>query len=602
MIRYLPSIYEGELLSSWIMRAYTYSPYISSAPFRHTVFLKPTVSIDWLFYNEYSEDFKALLNEKYGMKYLIEKHTLVPFYSSFFTSGQKKNVMNKAINTEPCITHYLSYPTIHMRSIKYCPLCLNEHTEPYFVGEPQIIGMNYCPIHKCKYRSTNILLDREKLLEFKSMDLIDFDLSPIEQSEEDNINIKVAKHYYVNKYNLNFVLNLYYEELAKDKKQSTKKKKTKKNLWGDIRLDAEIGVKADDYERIDDIYNALFQLYPQMLYFINEAKELNKNIPYEEEKIHFYPSLKIDSYGTLKKVGIRANSLICQYTSYDKQIEIDSNYIKDEKSKYREDYLDKRLGKNYEEFDVRASVPRVARAMHCNQPMGSMKEDIYNTLFGDFVDDYNKCFDTDFQKFEDKEVRRFFKMMFMILYFGGSPQRITEGILKREKVLIGIAKKYEKEQAIKENRKPNYEKIKQPFNNLYKKGIKTIDIITKWQQPLLEILNAKTDKDTSVFMDESCIYMLVYKSLKEMGIDVIQVYDGFYFPKGTQKSNDNPQGIDMEQLVNDAKDVYLKLSLAIKALVAIGGIAEGLKTDATDLTKYLIDNMGEIQKTIKNQG
>ena len=412
----------------------------------------------------------------------------------------------------------------------------------------------------------------------------------------------IAKHYYVNKYNLNFVLNLYYEELAKDKKQSTKKKKTKKNLWGDIRLDAEIGVKADDYERIDDIYNALFQLYPQMLYFINEAKELNKNIPYEEEKIHFYPSLKIDSYGTLKKVGIRANSLICQYTSYDKQIEIDSNYIKDEKSKYREDYLDKRLGKNYEEFDVRASVPRVARAMHCNQPMGSMKEDIYNTLFGDFVDDYNKCFDTDFQKFEDKEVRRFFKMMFMILYFGGSPQRITEGILKREKVLIGIAKKYEKEQAIKENRKPNYEKIKQPFNNLYKKGIKTIDIITKWQQPLLEILNAKTDKDTSVFMDESCIYMLVYKSLKEMGIDVIQVYDGFYFPKGTQKSNDNPQGIDMEQLVNDAKDVYLKLSLAIKALVAIGGIAEGLKTDATDLTKYLIDNMGEIQKTIKNQG
>ena len=196
MIRYLPQIYENELLSSWLSRAYSHSPYISSASFRHTIIDKPTVSIDWLFYNEYSKDFKKLLNEKYGFKNLIEKHTLVPFYSSFFLSKQKKEVLHKAMNCEPCITHFLSYPTTHMRTIKYCPKCISEHREPYFALEPQIIGMNYCPIHKCKYRSTNILLDREKLLEFKSMDLIDFDLSPIEQSEEDNINIKVARYIY----------------------------------------------------------------------------------------------------------------------------------------------------------------------------------------------------------------------------------------------------------------------------------------------------------------------------------------------------------------------------------------------------------------------
>lgn len=93
MIRYLPSIYDGELLSSWLTRAFTYSPYISSAPFRHTIFKKPTVSIDWLFYNEYNEDFKSLLDNIFGMQNIIEQHTLVPFYSTFFTSEQKKMVL-----------------------------------------------------------------------------------------------------------------------------------------------------------------------------------------------------------------------------------------------------------------------------------------------------------------------------------------------------------------------------------------------------------------------------------------------------------------------------------------------------------------------------
>ena len=194
MIRYLPTIYEGELLSSWLLRAFTYSPYISSAPYRQTIFAKPTVSIDWLFYNEYTSEFRELLEEKYGLKYLIEKHTLVPFYSSFFTSEQKNNVMNKAINTEPCITHFLSYPTIHMRHIKYCPICIQEHIEPFFEREPQVIGINHCPIHKCKYRSTSILLDREKLFEFKSVDLLDFDMSNDEILNEENINIRVARY------------------------------------------------------------------------------------------------------------------------------------------------------------------------------------------------------------------------------------------------------------------------------------------------------------------------------------------------------------------------------------------------------------------------
>lgn len=44
-----------------------------------------------------------------------------------------------------------------------------------------------------------------------------------------------------------------------------------------------------------------------------------------------------------------------------------------------------------------------------------------------------------------------------------------------------------------------------------------------------------------------------------MGIDFVQVYDGFYFPKKTLNSVDNPNGIDLEKIINEAKEEYVLL-------------------------------------------
>ena len=114
--------------------------------------------------------------------------------------------------------------------------------------------------------------------------------------------------------------------------------------------------------------------------------------------------------------------------------------------------------------------------------------------------------------------------------------------------------------AKKEKRVPNFISVVKPFCEYEKKGFSLEELIEKWQKPLVKIIGANdNDKKTEVFLDESCIYLLVNKRLRDMGIDFVQVYDGFYFPKKTLNSVDNPNGIDLEKIINEAKEEYVLL-------------------------------------------
>ena len=107
---------------------------------------------------------------------------------------------------------------------------------------------------------------------------------------------------------------------------------------------------------------------------------------------------------------------------------------------------------------------------------------------------------------------------------------------------------------------PNFISVVKPFCEYEKKGFSLEELIEKWQKPLVKIIGANdNDKKTEVFLDESCIYLLVNKRLRDMGIDFVQVYDGFYFPKKTLNSVDNPNGIDLEKIINEAKEEYVLL-------------------------------------------
>lgn len=195
MIGYLPSVYNNELIASWLTRLYTYSPYISSISFRKTIFNKSNESLDYHFFNSYNIEFKNLLEEKYGLEYLINNHTLFPYYSAFLTSAKKKEALQKALTLEPNITKQISYPLRQKQAlyVKYCPLCIKSHSEPYFDRQAQI-EINYCPIHFCHLKNTQLKIDKEKLMEFKSMDQVDFDFNNIEIINENDINIRVAKY------------------------------------------------------------------------------------------------------------------------------------------------------------------------------------------------------------------------------------------------------------------------------------------------------------------------------------------------------------------------------------------------------------------------
>lgn len=195
MIGYLPTIYDGELLGSWISRAYAHSPYISSSSFRKTIFSKENESLDYHFYNSYNSEFKQLLEDTYGLYNLINNHTLFTYYSAFLPTEKKRAALQMALDLQPFISKNISYPLRQGKTlyVRYCPLCVKSHKEPYFVREAQI-EINYCPTHFCHYRNTQIKIDKEKLIEFKSMDQVDFDFSNIEIINENDINIRVAKY------------------------------------------------------------------------------------------------------------------------------------------------------------------------------------------------------------------------------------------------------------------------------------------------------------------------------------------------------------------------------------------------------------------------
>lgn len=194
MIRYLPQIYEEELLFSFLSRLYTHSPYTTSSTFKKSILRRETEAVDYTFYNCFNEETAELLDKKFGIENLIKKHTLVPFYSAFYSREAKNEILKKAIWLEPNISKSLAYPTEHCGYVRYCPICIKGSGEPYFTREAQIMGADFCPRHFCRYRNANLKVDKEKYISFKSLDQIDFDFSIPKMISESDINIKVSAY------------------------------------------------------------------------------------------------------------------------------------------------------------------------------------------------------------------------------------------------------------------------------------------------------------------------------------------------------------------------------------------------------------------------
>lgn len=353
----------------------------------------------------------------------------------------------------------------------------------------------------------------------------------------------VAKMYYVRTENLHTMLELFnrvhgvqpYFCLGDDSKALyikdgyEYKLMSAYSLYPSLSLDSKLQIH--EAYSFDEIRKILLQRYFYIPYYQHVVEIFNEKISRYDEKIDFDIKPKYSKRGKITKLKIRAFSNTCilkSWEKYKKKCELlGIDAVVDPNIKYREQYLKERFGE-YEEYDVHASVPRVARAIKKGD-MGDLDEDLYRTMFEPYTEDYRKCINPSVTEWCD-EVRQFYKSIFMRLFFGGTPKQIVSNILYKEK-----------KEAQKAHRQEVDIDILTPFSNIIRRGIDLVALVTKWQNAVYEYCGRSKSEmhDTSVFLHESCIYLEVRLELARRGIDVVQVYDGFYFKKGTMPSDMN---------------------------------------------------------------
>lgn len=282
----------------------------------------------------------------------------------------------------------------------------------------------------------------------------------------------------INNINNNISLNLIKVELEQviDQKIEQLQQKEEDRLMTTTRFGkVRIPVEYDD----ETIKAILYKKYPQILDYKLLALEINAKI-HDYYQIKFEPKItRANKY--IVKIGIRATNPICLKHTIKKHPEYEYKFS-------REYSLDNIFGKdNWEEYDIKGSVPRISRLVNFGEWEDSLI-DPYEVMYHDWcVDNFGEW---------NKRTRDLMKQYFMYLYFDGSEKQIIKD-------------------------------LKNAHGELWDGAEQTI---TQWKK-LTEDYCGTVD-GTSVFLHESCIYMDVYNELINRGIDTVQVYDAFYTAKG----------------------------------------------------------------------
>lgn len=233
----------------------------------------------------------------------------------------------------------------------------------------------------------------------------------------------------------------------------------------------------------------ILKKYPQITTCQTIADELNKSLP-EAEQIKFSVKVKRTTK-FITKIKIRATCPIVSLKEHETENE-------DYKGKWRKEYLKERFGE-YEEYDVHSSISNVASLLKTGIWTG---QDFYPIL----------GLANEWENFP----RQSYKEMFMTLFFSKS----------NDAALFSLCKSYYNQAKETET--------KQFFDSLY-------DNIRK-------VFNEQ-DCNSRIFMHESCIYLKVRKALSDKKIDCVQIYDGFYFKKGTMPLN-------MDSIIKECAEEY----------------------------------------------
>ena len=295
-----------------------------------------------------------------------------------------------------------------------------------------------------------------------------------------------------------------------------------------IRFSSKLSIPCTEKDMDNIVKASLYKNYPQLEVYQKMADEMNKTLN-EANQISFQPTITYDkSKKYIKKIGIRATNTLVSAKK-------DKVENKDFHGKYKEDVLKEQLGDKYYEFDVKSSVPRVTKLLNTGISEDN-KVDIYEQIYNNmrnFISTRTKVktFEKMFYLPEEfnKKTRTLFKSMFMKGYFDKSVSTITNHVINS---VLGPCNGLSDE---------DYEDYKDKCTE-YTKAV-----MTAYVEAIKETLGATYDSE--IFLHESCIYLEVAKIIRERGIKLVQIYDGFYTDKKVE---------DIEDIVKEVAERYYK--------------------------------------------
>jgi hypothetical protein len=165
---------------------------------------------------------------------------------------------------------------------------------------------------------------------------------------------------------------------------------------------------------------------------------------------------------------------------------------------------------NIIEFDTNGSIYRLSYALG-NKELANHTIDIYKLVF----DECN--FDVEWTE----DLRKHFKKLLMPIYMKESSIEYTCSEFKRQsRWKYFISATIEKQFLF-------YKYFVDTFNMDLKDNLITV------RNAMHKVFNLKSFYRADIFIHESNLHILMLKMFKDMGIDTIDVYDGFYFIKDT---------------------------------------------------------------------
>ena len=229
----------------------------------------------------------------------------------------------------------------------------------------------------------------------------------------------------------------------------------------------------------DECLEILYRTYPFLVEYQALADEMNRTYLADtpEQQIVFQPSINRSRTGFITSIGIRATSKVCSFKEHE-------NANVGYKGIWRKDYLKTFFGTDQiYSYDVKSSIYRVSHLMNFGE-WADEDIDFYERIYG--------------KNFSSPEERAMFKDFCQRLYFDSAGKL--------------------------------YAHTKGCFADLLAKGMGEEDIkqAISEMKGRMEFMLGNMSMNSEVFLHESCIYLDLVKSLREKGINVVQVYDGFY--------------------------------------------------------------------------